>query len=189
MNWDIAAEHFLKELSSSNPTPGGGAAAAMTGAMGCALAMMAVGTTLKSKSTSKEIYPKLENSLQRLQTFQETFHSFMKQDAIAYEEYLAARRLPKEDPQRPQALENALWKAASVPADTATTAVHCLQEMDTIKDIIATVIQSDVRCAEYLLRAAVRCAIENINANMSLMKDERKKTDLRKQIDSFLHFC
>ncbi|MBO4675095.1 MAG: cyclodeaminase/cyclohydrolase family protein [Elusimicrobiaceae bacterium] len=188
MNWDIAAEHFLKELSSSNPTPGGGAASAVTGAMGCALAMMAVSTTLKRKATPQEVCPKLKNSLQKLQTLQKSFQELMKKDAAAYESYLSARKLPKENPQRSQSLEKALWAAASVPADTATAAVHCLQEINTIKGIIAAVIQPDVQCAQHLLQAAICCAVENINANISLMKDERKKTNLQKQADDFLNF-
>ena len=188
MNWDIAAEHFLKELSSSNPTPGGGAASAMAGAMGCALAMMAVSTTLKRKATPQEVCPKLKNSLQQLQTLQKSFQKLMKKDAAAYDNYCAARKLPKENPQRPQLLEEALWLAGIVPADTATTAIHCLQEMDTVKDVIATVIQSDIQCARHLLQVAIRCAIENINANISLMKDEHKKMILQKQVDTFLKF-
>ena len=189
MNWDIAAEHFLRELSSSNPTPGGGAASAMVAAMGCALAMMAVSTTLKKKSTPQEICCDLKRSLQRLQTFQETFQKLIKDDATAYENYLAARNLAKENPQRPQALENALWTAAIVPANTATTAVHCLQEVDTIQDIVATVIRSDARCAHHLLQTAIRCAVENMNANISFMTDESKKTILQKQAAAFLKHC
>lgn len=188
MNWDTAAEHFLKELSSNHPTPGGGAAAAMAGAMGCALAMMAVSTTLKRKATAQEIRPKLENSLQQLQTFEDSFQVLMKKDATAYEGYLAAYKLPKEEPQRASLLEESLWTAATVPTDIAATAVRCWQEIKEVQDIVAAVIQSDIQCAQYFLQTTIRCAVENMRANSVLMKDEHKKTILQKQIDDFLNF-
>ena len=67
MDWNIGAHQFTDALASSNPTPGGGAAAAMAGAMGCALVMMAAGTTLKSKNTPNEYRPLLEKSLHELE--------------------------------------------------------------------------------------------------------------------------
>ena len=42
MEWDKTAAKFVEALASAEPTPGGGAAAAMSGAMGCALVMMAM---------------------------------------------------------------------------------------------------------------------------------------------------
>ena len=57
MEWYTAADKFIEALASSDPTPGGGAAAASAGAMGCALAMMAVGTTLKRKATPEADEP------------------------------------------------------------------------------------------------------------------------------------
>ena len=62
MEWFTAAERFTAALASSDPTPGGGAAAAHAGAMGCALALMAVQTTLKRKSTQTDARNRLEKS-------------------------------------------------------------------------------------------------------------------------------
>ena len=54
MEWFTAAEKFNQALASSDPTPGGGAAAAMTAAMGCALALMAAQTTVNKKATPQD---------------------------------------------------------------------------------------------------------------------------------------
>ena len=63
MEWFKAAEKFNDALASSDPTPGGGAAAAMAATMGCALSIMAVQTTLKRKSTPQASKDRLTPAL------------------------------------------------------------------------------------------------------------------------------
>ena len=46
-----SVEGFLKELSSSSATPGGGSAAALMGAMGSALVSMVANLTIGEKNT------------------------------------------------------------------------------------------------------------------------------------------
>lgn len=189
MQWDTAADHFIEALASSDPTPGGGAGAAMAGAMGCALALMAVQTTLKRKSTSAQAQTLLTEGAKRISSLKMELKNLMQKDAEAYAAYLTAKKLPLGDSHRTKVLQDALWFAATVPADTATTAVHCLREIDRIKADIAPVIQSDVSCAQHLLRAAIRCAVENIRANAIYITNEERKEFLEKQVTSLLKSC
>lgn len=189
MEWNTAADRFIEALASSDPTPGGGAGAAMAGAMGCALALMAIGTTLKQKSTQPDTKGLLTQSSKRLHSLNTELKTLIQKDADAYAAYLVAKKLPKEDAHRPQVLQDALWFAATVPADTATTAAHCLREIDKIKGIISPVIHSDVLCAEHLLKASIRCAVENIRANQLYLTNEERKETLEKQIISLLKLC
>ncbi|MBR4355078.1 MAG: cyclodeaminase/cyclohydrolase family protein [Elusimicrobiaceae bacterium] len=189
MQWSTAAEYFIAALASSDPTPGGGAAAAQTGAMGCALVMMAIGTTLKRKNLPTEVTSRLDKSLKRLGSLKTELSAYVKKDAEAYANYLTARKLPKEDSNRPDAIQQALFFAASVPADTATTALQVLKETENIKDDIADVILSDIYCAKHLLQACIHCAIENIQANLSFITNEDKKNIFEKQISVFLKSC
>ena len=188
MEWNSSANDFVEALASSNPTPGGGAAAAMAGAMGCALALMAANTTLRQKLASQQ-QGLLTESIKQLQTLKEALKTLIQKDAKAYDSYIAARKLPKENPNRQNILQDALWFAATVPVDTATTAVHCLHEIDKIKDSIAPVIVSDVLCAQHLLQSAIRCAVENIRANIAYITNEERKEMLEKQIITLLKSC
>ena len=104
MEWYTAAERFTEALASSDPTPGGGAAAALTGAMGCALAMMAVGTTLKRKATPEELRPRLTQSLKRLTAFKTELKAYIQKDGDAYAAYLTASKLPKDALEREKAV-------------------------------------------------------------------------------------
>ena len=186
MTWNESAHTFTDALASSAPTPGGGAAAAMAGAMGCALGMMAVGTTLKRKATPAEHRPMLEKSLQQLNMLHEQLKNLITQDARAYENYLSAAKLPKEDPTRPQAVQDALWQAAAVPAQTAQV---CLQVLSQLKDAwpcISSIIISDAHCAQHLLNGAVSCCVESIRANAAHITDTKRQAQLQAWINTFL---
>ncbi len=189
MEWFAAAEHFTAALASSDPTPGGGAAAAHSAAMGCALVQMSAATTLKRKTTLPETKVRLEKALRKLSSLKTQLNSYVRQDGEAYTAYLTAKKLPKEDPARAQAMQDALAFAARVPAATATTAVEVLKEMEMIRPDIAPIILSDMSCAKHLLQAAIRCAVENIRANVAFIQNEDLKNSFEKQITVFLKSC
>ena len=189
MEWFTAAERFTAALASSDPTPGGGAAAAHAGAMGCALALMAAQTTLKRKTTSSEVKIRLEKSIRRLVALKTQLNAYVQKDSEAYTAFLTAKKLPKDNPARHEAVQQALLFAAGVPADTASTALEVLKEIETVKTDIADIIFSDILCAQHLLQACLRCAVENIRANIVFIENEDRKDLLEKQIALFLKSC
>ncbi len=189
MEWFTAAERFTGALASPDPTPGGGAAAAHAGAMGCALALMAVQTTLRRKSIQADVKTRLEKSVRRLMALKTELDGYVRQDGEAYAAYLTAKKLPLEDPSRPQALEQALTFAARVPADTAKTAIEVLKETDVIKPDVFAAILPDVFCAQYLLKACIRCAVENIRANVTFIQNNDTKAALENLVTVFLKSC
>ena len=189
MEWFKAAEKFNEALASSDPTPGGGAAGAMAGAMGCSLALMAIRTTCNKKSTSQEAKDRLTVTLHKLNALKVQLNHFIQEDGQAYAAYIVAKQLPKEDPSREEATQQALIYAARVPMDTATTAITCLREIEPIEAAIAPVILSDIYCAKYLLKTAVRCSIENIKANLTFIKDEKWIEKYTHAIEIFLKSC
>lgn len=189
MEWFKAAEKFNQALSSADPTPGGGAGAAMAAAMGCALAMMALQTTAKRKDAPQELKDFLAPHLRKLGALKVQLNNLIQEDGAAYSAYIVAKKLPKEDADRQKAIEDALIYAARVPADTATTAIQCLREIDAIKNDIASVIMSDIYCAQHLLKCSVRCCVENIRANLAFIKNEDWTKKFLEHIDVFLKSC
>ncbi len=181
MIWNTGAKQFTDALASSNPTPGGGAAAAMAGAMGCALVAMAIQTTLKRKESSPQLAPVLNEYRKLLETLQNS----MPQDAQAYEAYLTAAKLPKEDPARTQAVQEALWQAACVPAQTAQICLKALSKIKDVRPLIAPVIISDVNCAQHLLKSAVACCVENIRANAAYITNTAHQEQIKQWLNTF----
>ncbi|MDD6152961.1 MAG: cyclodeaminase/cyclohydrolase family protein [Elusimicrobia bacterium] len=189
MEWYTAADKFIEALASSDPTPGGGAAAASAGAMGCALAMMAVGTTLKRKATPEADKPLLTQSLSRFASLKNELKNYIKKDGEAYAAFITVKKLPQDNPGREAAVQDALWQAACVPADAAKAAVRALKELDAVKERVADIIFSDVVCAKHLLQTCVRCAVENVRANRAYIKNPDRASELEKQINTFLKSC
>ena len=185
MIWNTGAKQFTDALASSNPTPGGGAAAAMAGAMGCALVMMSIHTTLKRKNTPDELRALLEKSLQKLAPVHEQLKNLIAQDSAAYEAYLTAAKLPKEDPARTQAVQEALWQAACVPAQTAQICLKALSKIKDVRTLIAPVIISDVNCAQHLLKSAVACCVENIRANAAYITNTAHQEQIKQWLNTF----
>ena len=189
MEWQDAAEQLVESVASSSPTPGGGAVAAHTGALGCALGLMAIRTTLKNKQISIEQKTRLEQSAKRLEGEKNELKKCTVQDAKAYESFLAAKHLPKEDPSRTQAMQEALCYAAEVPVQSATYAQKALKDLTHIQDDIAPIILSDNLCGIHLLKTSIRMSVENIRANLPFIKQADKKQALEKQIGIFLDSC
>ena len=189
MEWFKAAEKFNEALSSADPTPGGGAAAAMAGAMGCSLALMAIQTTCNKKSTTQEAKDRLVPVLRKLASLKVQLDHFIQEDGEAYSAYIVAKQLSKEDPKREKAMQDALIYAARVPMDTATASITCLREIKPIETDIAPIILSDIYCAQHLLKTAIRCSIENIRANLTFIQDKAWEEKLNSAIEVFLKSC
>ena len=109
----------------------------------------------------------------------------MTQDATAYETYLTAAKLPKEDSSRTQAIQEALWQAACVPAQTAQICQTVLAQLKTVQPYISHIIISDVHCAQHLLGSALACCVENIRANAAYITDPTRQGKLREFIGKF----
>lgn len=189
MEWYKSAEYFTQALSTADPTPGGGAAAAMSGAMGCALLLMAAQTTLKRKSTPAQTAERLRPRIHKLVSLKQQLEGYIRQDGEAYAGYLAAAKLPKDNPSREEAVQNALLFAARVPADTASAAAAALRAADETEPLIAPIILSDVACGRHLLKACIRCAAENIRANAAYVTDEEKRQSLETLVSNLLKSC
>ncbi len=179
MQWTHHITPWLDALSSADPTPGGGAAAAVTGAMGCSLLLMSLRTTLKRKATPAPNRPMLEKQVAQAEALLTQLKELAAQDARAYEGYLAAAKLPKDNPARPQALQEALWQAALVPAQTAQACKQVLALVQTAAPLIDQIILSDVACARHLLRSAVDCCAENIRVNAAYITQADRAAHLQ----------
>ncbi len=121
---------FLERLAEGVPTPGGGSAAAHTAAVAAALVAMAARLTLGKKK-----YAAVEEPMQTLVTHAEQLRAKLTEavsrDAAAFESYLTAIRLPKDDPAqqeaRRQAIRQATLTAAQVPLESAEMALEIMK--------------------------------------------------------------
>ena len=76
---DLTVDIFLKELSSKSPTPGGGGAAGLGGAVGAALGEMVVNLTLGKKKYA-DVEEEMQSILEKLEILKTEFIRLADED-------------------------------------------------------------------------------------------------------------
>jgi len=165
---------FLASVASDAPTPGGGTAAAVAGAMGAALAEMVVALTLaREKYASAHAAVRPIGEAARAARTQ--FLVLAQEDAESYEDVVTARRLPKttdsEKAGRDEAIGVANRRAAEVPMRTAQLAVKLLGQLPELVEVGNPNAASDAGSAALLLEAAAEGALLNVSINLSGVAD------------------
>ncbi len=162
---------WIDELASGSPTPGGGSAAALAGTLAAALVAMVARLTIGRKAyaagdgRAREILAEAERLRAELRRL-------VDEDAAAYAGVSRAYKIPKDDPARTDAVDDALLAATRTPGEVVTRArrVHQLAtEIGAIGNKNAT---SDAQVAGLLARTAIDGALENIKVNVAAMSNQ-----------------
>lgn len=185
-DWRLAAKTVCDALATTDATPGGGSGAGIAAAMGCALGQMAMGISLKSKKLDPAHRPALEEHERSLAELRARFFQLTDADAKAFDGFMAAMALPKDNPERPAKMQQALIHAAEVPLTTAAAASLAFEVCVAALPLCASAVSSDANCALHLLMAAAHCAAENVRINLGGIKDAGKVADLKARLDEAL---
>jgi glutamate formiminotransferase len=109
---------FTDELSSGTPTPGGGSAAALCGALGAALASMIAAVTHSTVGLESS-RSEMEEVGAKAQILKDWFREAVDRDTDAYNAFMEAMRLPRttdaESAARSAAMQEASLEATLVP--------------------------------------------------------------------------
>ncbi len=186
VTWQESANCFIEALADKSSVPGGGSAAALNGAMGAALTLMAMGVTIKRKATPQADKDFLMLYISKIETYKDDFKNLTAEDAAAYLEVINLKKQPNADAVK---LAKAQTNAAEIPLITAQKALELLQIIDVIKNKISTIIISDILCAKALLVACLKCCGENIKANLPYVEDENLKQKLTLHLDKIINLC
>ena len=161
---------WLDELAGGAPVPGGGSAAALAGALAAALVAMVARLTIGRKAYAG-VQRRVAEILAEGEALRAQLRRLVDDDAAAYAKVSAAYRLPKDDPRRTRAADEALVGAAQTPlamARGAARLVGLAREIGTIGNRNA---HSDALVAEALARAALAGAVENVRVNVQSLSE------------------
>jgi len=166
-------KRFLDKLASDDPTPGGGSASALAGAMSAALIGMVAGLTLKKdKSKQKEMMMIRERSRQ----MQKRLLQAVDEDARSYQGVLKAFRLSKntekEKIYRSRAIEKAFKNATDTPQLVCHFALLLLEDSYTLIVKGAPNALSDAGVGAFLADTALKGGLMNIEINLGSIKDK-----------------
>lgn len=175
----MTVSQLLAALASPNPTPGGGTAAAMAGAMGASLLVMVAGLA-KSKNNTDDEKAALSTARVALEPIVTTLTDLADADAAAFDAVMAAYRLPKasddEKAARTRAIQTALRGATEVPLQTLRACADAIDRGRVVQDYGNRSAESDVGVAIGLLKAAADGAAANVRINLGGLKDEAFKS-------------
>lgn len=161
---------FLGELGSSAVSPGGGAAAALTGALGASLLEMTVRINAereRKKAEQKNISKEAALRIKKIISIRSELTSIMEKDTQAF---LALSAFPKEQ-RRGLRYVNALKKAASVPMGICLLSHEALGLGQVEVSRTSAWLASDLAEAGLLLEAAFHAGKLNVEINLKFMDD------------------
>lgn len=183
---------FLDALASGEPTPGGGGAAALMGAMGAALISMVCNLTVGKKG-----YEAVEEDMRELlgqaEALRATLQEMVSDDASAFDRLMSAYRLPKgtdeEKVYRAAAIQNGLKGATQAPLECARAAAEVIRLAARAVDRGNTNVISDVGVGALAGWAALRSAALNVNINVPQLKDRTFADHALTEIAALLGEC
>ena len=169
---------FLNQIASDTPTPGGGSASALAGALSASLCAMVAGLSLNRGKLKKHEAGKIRN---KCQLTQRRLYKAIEGDAESYMGVMRAFRLPKttetEALYRSQVIQRELKKATRVPQVVCERSLTLLEFSKILLLRGNPNAWSDAGVAAYLANAALDGAVLNIRINLESIRDKsfRKK--------------
>jgi methenyltetrahydrofolate cyclohydrolase len=189
---DKPIEQFLAELASSDPTPGGGSAAAIMGAMGAALISMVCNLTI-GKKRYEAFDDELKTVLEQAETLRERLTDMIQADVEVFDRVMGAYRLPKnsdeEKAARGEAIQAALKAATDVPLDCARASAEVIKLSRTVAEKGNLNVISDAGVAVLAGYAALKSAALNVYINVGSIEDKAFAESRRQRLFTILDGC
>lgn len=172
---NLTVAELLAAFRSSEPTPGGGSASALAGAVGASLLAMVAGLP-KPKAATEEEQRQLAEAGARCTELAIQLETLIDEDSAAYDLVVGAFRLPKgtddEKVARTAAIQRALTAATETPLQVMRLCARGLEALHTVDRLGNPNAASDVQVAFSMLRAGLRGAHQNVEINLGSLKDE-----------------
>jgi formiminotetrahydrofolate cyclodeaminase len=175
----------LDAFSSSDPTPGGGSAAALCGALGASLLAMVAGLP-KTKSNTPEERVSLDAARGKILALRGRLVDLIDRDAASYDAVVAAYRLPKasdaDKTARTAAIQAALKRATEVPLETILVCADVVDEAVAVAEASNPSARSDIGVGTQMLMTAIQGALLNVEANIGSVTDQTFVADVSSRI-------
>lgn len=184
---------FVAAVASKEPAPGGGSVSALASSLGAALTSMVGNLTIGRKAyNALEDAQKAEidKNFEKVTKHIERLNQLIDEDTTAFNDYMAALKLPKETEEekaaRKSAMEEALKKAMEVPLDAAKESLEVLKLQKVFADYGNPNAITDVGVGALLVCAGLEGALFNVLINLGGISDADYVAEIRKQCDELL---
>jgi formiminotetrahydrofolate cyclodeaminase len=187
-----SVEKFLDDLAGGNPTPGGGSAAAIMGAMGAALVSMVCNVTIGKKGY-EGVEAEMRAILAESERVRRRLTAMVAEDIAAFDSIMAAYRLPKDTAEdktrRAAAIQAGLRLATEAPLDCARVCAEVIALARRASEQGYLNVISDGGVGVLAAYTGLRSAALNVYINAPALKDrafaEAAAAEIEKLVESY----
>jgi len=184
---DLAVHDFSAQLAAKQPTPGGGSAAALVGALGAGLVSMVCKYTV-GRERFADVEEAAQRVLVRAEELRVELERAVEADVAAYGSYSRAQSMPRETDAeqgaRNAALQTALRESTSVPLGVAERCTELLELAVEAAEIGNPFLISDAAVGAELAAAARASAELNVRLNVGGLEDEAFADESRARLQA-----
>ncbi len=184
---------FINELGSNSPAPGGGSVAALGASLASALGAMVFNLTVGKKAYneySQEDKVLVDKSLEQCLLLEEKFLDLMNKDTEAFLVLMSAFKLPKETEEekkvRSLKIKEGNQVALEIPLSVAEEAYKIYEYVKIAARLGNKNAISDAGVSALMLQASIESAILNVKINLSSIKDETYKEEIKARCEKLL---
>ncbi|HEX3395596.1 MAG TPA: cyclodeaminase/cyclohydrolase family protein [Steroidobacteraceae bacterium] len=183
---------FLDELASGAPTPGGGSAAAIIGAMGAALLSMVCNVTIGKKG-QEAVEPDMKAVRDETEKLRAALTVMVADDIAAFDGLMTAYRLPKsseeEKSRRAEAIQANLRAATETPLACARACAAVVAQSRRAAEKGFAGVVSDAGVGVLAANSALRSAALNVYINAPSIQDRAYALAATTEIEKLLDQC
>lgn len=180
---------FLDDLASERPTPGGGGAAAVSGAIGAALVSMVANLTI-GKKNYESVWDELKAVNAEAEKLRADLTAAIEEDVVAFNSVMGAYGLPRatdeEKAKRTEAIQAALKEATIAPLRAVRACFEVIRLSSEVADKGNLNVISDAGVAVLAANAGLRSAALNVYINAKTIKDRAFAEKQIAEVESFL---
>jgi formiminotetrahydrofolate cyclodeaminase len=186
--YEMPINEFVESLGAKEPTPGGGGAAALAGALGAALCSM-----VGNYTTGKKAYAAYEEDVIHMidasEESAERLLELVQADADEFSKISAAFALPKDDPNRHEAIQEATLAALEPPLEMMREIAKVIGLLEEMCDKGSRMLVSDVGCGASIAQGALVAASLNVFVNTKGLDDREKAAEIEAEVASMIDSC
>ena len=180
---------FVDVLASKSAVPGGGGAAALTGAIGIALGSMVCNLTIGKKKYA-EYEESVKSILEKARILEKELIDMIDEDAECFLPLSKAYGLPssteEEKKLKSETMEIALKTACQVPIKIVKVCYEAIKLHEELVDKGSRIAISDVGVGVQCLRAAILSGQLNVFININSIKDEQYAETIRNEVNKLV---
>ncbi len=172
---------FLEAVAARQPTPGGGAVAALTAGLGAALGEMVLRYRAGKPSGDAAQEAAIQQALATLNRVRARALPLADEDAEAFGRLSALWKLAPGDPRRSGELPGAVAAAIDAPRRVMDASLEALAALHGVRQNAGRGLRSDLAIAAILAQAAAEAAAWNVRINLPQVADAAQRARLEAQ--------